>query len=114
MINKAIIIGNVGQEPSIRKTTSGQEVANFSVATNEQYTNSNGEVIKSTDWHSISAFGNFATIASKFINKGSLVYIEGKLKNRSYVDKNGIERKTNEIELSGVRSALRVLNFLQE
>ena len=98
-INKVILIGNVGRGPEIRYTAPGQAVASFSLATTERgYTAANGtQVPDRTEWHSIVMWGKNAEIAERYIRKGSQLYIEGKLRTRTWEDKNQIKRQVTEI-----------------
>ena len=98
-INKVILIGNVGRDPEIRYTAPGQAVASFSLATPERgYTAANGtQVPDRTEWHSIVMWGKNAEIAERYIRKGSQLYIEGKLRTRTWEDKNQIKRQVTEI-----------------
>ena len=98
-INKVILIGNVGRDPEIRYTAPGQAVASFSLATTERgYTAANGtQVPDRTEWHSIVMWGKNAEIAERYIRKGSQLYIEGKLRTRTWEDKNQIKRQVTEI-----------------
>ena len=98
-INKGILIGNVGRDPDIRYTAPGQVVASFSLATTARgYTAANGtQVPDRTEWHSIVMWGKNAEIAERYIRKGSQLYIEGKLRTRTWEDKNQIKRQVTEI-----------------
>lgn len=98
-INKVILIGNVGRDPEIRYTAPGQAVASLSLATTERgYTAANGtQVPDRTEWHSIVMWGKNAEIAERYIRKGSQLYIEGKLRTRTWEDKNQIKRQVTEI-----------------
>ena len=98
-INKVILIGTVGRDPEIRYTAPGQAVASFSLATTERgYTAANGtQVPDRTEWHSIVMWGKNAEIAERYIRKGSQLYIEGKLRTRTWEDKNQIKRQVTEI-----------------
>jgi len=96
-VNKAILIGNLGRDPEIRQLPSGQNVASFTLATTENYTNKTGEKIKQTEWHRITAFGKLADIAGKYLHKGKQVYIEGKLRTRQWEDNNNQKHSTTEI-----------------
>ena len=98
-INKVILIGNVGRDPDIRHTAPGQAVASFSLATTERgYTAANGtQMPDRTEWHSIVMWGKNAEIAERYIRKGSQLYIEGKLRTRTWEDKNQIKRQVTEI-----------------
>jgi len=96
-VNKAILIGNLGRDPEIKYTPSGQAVTNFSIATTERYKDKNGEQQERTTWHNIVAWGRQAEIAKEYLAKGSPVYIEGRIDNRSYEDKDGNKRYISEI-----------------
>ena len=98
-INKVILIGNVGRDPDICYTAPGQAVASFSLATTERgYTAANGtQVPERTEWHNIVMWGKNAEIAERYIRKGSQLYIEGKLRTRTWEDKNQIKRQVTEI-----------------
>ena len=98
-INKVILIGNVGRDPDIRYTAPGQVVASFSLATTERgYTAANGtQVPDRTEWHNIVMWCKNAEIAERYIRKGSQLYIEGKLRTRTWEDKNQIKRQVTEI-----------------
>ncbi len=96
-VNKVILIGNLGRDPEIRYTTSGQAVANFTLATTEAYTNKEGERQESTEWHRIVAWGRLAEICGEYLTKGRTVYIEGAIRTRSWEDKEGKTRWTTEI-----------------
>ncbi len=88
-INKVIVIGNLGANPEIRALPSGQNVANFSLATTERFTDRNGAKQERTDWHRIVAFGRLADTCERFLSKGCQVYIEGRLSTRQYEAKDG-------------------------
>lgn len=96
-VNKVILIGNLGRDPEIRYTTSGQAVANFTLATTERYTNKSGERQEETEWHRIVAWGRLAEICGEYLSKGRMVYIEGSIRTRSWEDKEGNTRYTTEI-----------------
>ena len=96
-INKVILVGNVGKEPVIRYFDKGVAKATFPLATSETYTNQQGETITSTEWHNIVLWRALAEVAEKTIKKGSQVYIVGKIKTRSYVDKDGVNKYITEI-----------------
>lgn len=105
-VNKVILLGNVGKDPEIRSTADGTCIANLSVATSESWKDKQtGERKEQTEWHRISAFGKLAEIIRDYVVKGSKVYIEGKLKTRSY-DKDGVKMYTTEI----VASELQMLD----
>ena len=96
MKNRVQLIGHVGQEPEIKNLESGK-VANFTIATNENYTNAKGEKVEQTEWHRISAWGKTAELIEKYVVKGKEIAIEGKLSHRSYDDKDGNKRYVTEI-----------------
>jgi len=97
MINKAILIGNLGADPEIRYTQSGTQVATFRIATTERWKGQNGQVQENTEWHKIVAWGKLAEICGEYLNKGSKVYIEGKIQTRKWQDQNGHDKYTTEI-----------------
>ncbi len=97
MINKVILLGNVGKDPEIRHLDNNVAVATFSLATSESYKNKNGEKVTNTEWHNIVLWRGLAEIAEKYIRKGSQIYIEGKIRSRSWDDKDGNKRYTTEI-----------------
>ena len=96
-INKVILVGNVGKEPVIRYFDKGVAKATFPLATSESYTNQQGETITTTEWHNIVLWRALAEVAEKTVKKGSQLYIVGKIKTRSYVDKDGINKYITEI-----------------
>jgi len=99
-VNQATIVGFVGEEPKANTTQNGRKVASFAVATTEKgYTSQNGTVYPDrTEWHNIVLWGRLAEVAEMYLHKGSSVYIQGKLRTRSYDDKNGIKRYVTEID----------------
>ena len=96
-INKAIIIGHIGNKPEGRYTQSGVSTASFSVATNESWIDTDKIKQEKTEWHNIVAWNKLADFATEYLDKGQLVYIEGKLQTRSYSDKGGIKKWITEI-----------------
>ena len=97
-INRVIIIGSLGKDPEVRKTPDGKTISNISVATSETWKDKQtGEQQEKTEWHRIVFFNRLAEIVSEYLNKGSKVYIEGKLQNRKWQDKEGNDRYTTEI-----------------
>ena len=108
-INKVILVGNVGKDPVIRYFDKGVAKATFPLATSESYTNQQGETITSTEWHNIVIWRALAEVAEKTVKKGSQVYIVGKIKTRSYVDKDGVNKYITEI----LADALLVLDKKQ-
>ena len=97
--NKVQLLGNIGQAPEIKEITGGKKVANFSLATNEVWRDANGEKQIETQWHRIVAWGKLAELIEKYTTKGSEIMVEGKLINRSYVDKNNDTKYITEIEV---------------
>ncbi|UCF04085.1 MAG: single-stranded DNA-binding protein [bacterium] len=96
-VNKVILIGNLGSDPELRHTPNGTPVANFRIATNEVFTNREGERDQRTEWHRIVAFGRLAEICGQYLKKGKQVYIEGRLRTREWEDQSGNRRFTTEI-----------------
>lgn len=96
-VNKVILVGNLGKDPEVRYLEGGTAVANFSMATTEAYKDKNGNKVESTEWHNIVMWRGLAEIAEKYLKKGMQVYIEGKLRSRSWEDKEKIKRYTTEI-----------------
>lgn len=97
MINKVILVGNVGRDPEVRYLDSGVVIAKFPLATSETYTNKSGEKVTNTEWHNIVLWRKLAEVADKYVKKGSSLYIEGKIRSRSYEDKDGIKKYFTEI-----------------
>ena len=97
MYNKVILIGNLGADPEIRTLESGAKVGKFRIATNENYQDKSGQWQKVTEWHNIVAWRRLAERVERDLRKGLLVFIEGKLTHRKYVDKEGIERYQTDI-----------------
>ncbi len=97
MVNKVILIGNVGADPEVRYLDGGVAVANLRLATTERYKNKNGENIDQTEWHNVVLWRGLAEIVEKYVKKGMRLYIEGRLRTRSWDDQNGIKRYTTEI-----------------
>lgn len=97
-VNKVIILGRLGQDPEIRTTASGTQVANLNVATNERGPKqADGSYQDTTEWHKVILFGKTAEIAGQYLQKGSQVYIEGRLQTRKWQDQNGQDRYSTEI-----------------
>ena len=97
MINKAIIVGNLGADPEIRYTQNGAPVATFNVATTERWRDQEGNQQESTEWHRIVAWRKLAEICGEYLHKGSRVYIEGKIQTRKWQDQSGNDRYSTEI-----------------
>jgi single-strand DNA-binding protein len=96
-VNKVILIGNLGGDPTVRYTPQGTAVANFNIATTERFTNKGGEKEERTEWHRIVAWGKLAEICQQYLKKGKQVYIEGRLQTRQWEDQQGQKRQTTEI-----------------
>ena len=96
-VNKVILIGNLGANPEVKYLSNGTTVANFRMATTENRVNRSGEKTAITEWHRIVAFGKLAEICGEYLHKGKQVYIEGRLRTRSWEDKDGNRRWTTEI-----------------
>ncbi|PQJ34491.1 single-stranded DNA-binding protein [Salinibacter sp. 10B] len=97
-VNKVILIGNLGQEPELRYTGSGTAVCNMRLATNESYTNRDGEEVQKTEWHNVVAWGRLGEVCNEYLDKGSQVYFEGSLQTRSWEDRDGNTRYTTEVK----------------
>ena len=108
-LNKILIIGNVGGVPQIR-TVGDQKVAQFSVATTEKRKDKDGNVISETEWHNVTFWGKTAEIAEKYVQKGTQVYIEGRIKTEKYTDKNGNEKFMTRV----IGSSMQLLGSKQE
>jgi len=96
-VNKVILVGNVGKDPEVRHLDSGVAVANFPLATSESYNAKNGERVTTTEWHNIVLWRGLAEVAEKYVTKGRQLYIEGRIRTRSYDDKEGNKRYITEI-----------------
>ena len=96
-INKVILVGNLGKDPEVRTLENGNKVANFTLATSESYKNREGQKVTQTEWHNIVLWRGLAEIAERYLRKGNQVYIEGKIKTRTWDDKEGNKRYTTEI-----------------
>lgn len=83
-LNKVLLIGNVGKDPEIKTFASGNKVAQITLATSERYTDRDGNKKEETEWHSVQAFGKLADVVERFVHKGSLLYLDGKIRTRSY------------------------------
>ena len=110
-INKVIIVGKLGRAPENRSLPSGEQVTSIAVATTDRWRDkASGEQKEQTEWHRISFFGKLAEIADQYLNKGSQVYIEGRLRTRKYTDKEGIDRYATEI----IADTMQMLGSRQE
>jgi single-strand DNA-binding protein len=114
-INKVILVGNLGNDPEIRSTSDGREIANFSLATSEFWKDKNtGERKSKTEWHRVTIFSQgLVGIAKSYLKKGSKIYLEGQLQTRKWVDNAGIEKYTTEIVLQNYNSTLTMLDNRQ-
>lgn len=110
MVNKVILIGNVGADPDVRYLEGGTAVANLRLATTERYKNKNGENIDQTEWHNIVLWRGLAEIVEKYVHKGMRLYIEGRIRTRSWDDQNGNKRYTTEIWADN----MQMLSYKQE
>ena len=97
MINKVILLGNVGRDPEVRYLDNGVVVTKFPLATSETYTNKSGDKVTNTEWHNVVLWRKLAEVAEKWVKKGTPLYIEGKIRSRSYEDKDGNKRYITEI-----------------
>ncbi len=103
MVNKAILVGRLGRDPEMRYTGGGTPVCNFSLATDESYTDKAGQRQKKTEWHNIVAWGKLAEQCQNLLSKGKLAYVEGRLQSREWNDRDGNKRRTTEIVISWMR-----------
>ncbi|WP_375702914.1 single-stranded DNA-binding protein [Bartonella sp. AA131HXZ] len=116
MLNKVTLIGRLGANPESKTMNSGTEVVNFRMATSESYTDKNThQKVEKTEWHSVVIFNpHLAKIALQYLNKGSKVYVEGKLQTRKWQDKNGHDRYTTEIILPQFKGELYLLDVKKD
>jgi single-strand DNA-binding protein len=96
-INKVILVGHLGRDPEVRTTESGVKVARFTMATTESYKDKEGERKDMTEWHTIICWRGLAEVAEKYLNKGKQIYVEGRLRTRSWEDNNGAKRYVTEV-----------------
>jgi len=96
-LNKVMLIGNLGKDPELRYTANGVAVASFSIATSESWKDQDGNMQERTEWHNIIAWRKLGEICAEWLKKGKKVFIEGKIQNRNYDDKNGVKRYITEI-----------------
>ncbi|MHB8418464.1 MAG: single-stranded DNA-binding protein [Myxococcales bacterium] len=96
-VNKVILIGNLGANPELRYTQGGQAVANFRIATNEKWTDKNGQAQERTEWHRIVVWGKLAELCNQYLVKGRQVYVEGRLQTREWTDKENHKNYTTEV-----------------
>ena len=96
-VNKVILVGNLGKDPEVRYTPGGQAVANFTIATNENWTDKQGQKQERTEWHRIVVWGKVAELCGEYLSKGRQVYIEGRLQTREWNNKEGAKQYTTEV-----------------
>ena len=110
-INKVTLVGNLGRDPEIRHTATGQKIAHLSVATSETWKDKSGERQERTEWHRVVIFNaNLADFSERYLKKGSKVYVEGALQTRKFTDQSGQDRYTTEVVLGAFRGELVVLD----
>jgi single-strand DNA-binding protein len=112
-INKVILVGHLGKDPEVRHLEGGVAVASFPLATSETF-NKDGRKVEQTEWHNIVMWRGLADVAAKFLQKGKLVYIEGKLRTRSFEDKEGIKKYTTEVVAENFTMLGRKTDFENE
>lgn len=101
-LNKVMIIGNLGKDPETRTLSSGTTVTNITIATNESYTDRNGNRVEQTEWHNVELWENLSKIASQYLRKGSPVFVEGKIKTDSWED-NGVKKYSTKIRATSMQ-----------
>ncbi|MDG2454298.1 MAG: single-stranded DNA-binding protein [Bacteroidia bacterium] len=99
MINKVILVGNLGKDPEVKYLDANKVVATLALATSERYTDKNGNKVENTEWHNLEMWDGLAKVAEKYLNKGSMIYVEGRLKTDTY-EKDGIKRYSTKIRVS--------------
>lgn len=110
-INRVTLVGNLGRDPEVRQTNSGEAVASLNVATSESWKDKNtGESKVRTEWHRVVIFGKLAEIAGKYLAKGSKVYLEGQLQTRKWQDQSGADKYTTEVVLRGFGAQMVMLD----
>lgn len=115
MINKVTLVGNLGKDPDIRTTQGGDDVATFSVATSETWKDKQtGEKKEATEWHRVVVFGGLARVIRDYAQKGTRLYIEGKLKTRKWQDQSGQDKYTTEVVVSGFGGIIKLLSNTRE
>ncbi len=98
-VNKVILVGNLGKDPEVMNFENNVKKATFSLATTETYKNRDGQKVEKTEWHNIVVWRGLAEVAEKYLRKGSSIYLEGKIRSRSWEDQNQVKRYTTEIEV---------------
>ena len=109
-LNKVMLIGNLGADPEVRKTQSGDSVATLSIATSENWKDQSGQRQTRTEWHRVVFFGRVADVAQQYLRKGSKVYIEGKLTTRKWTNQQGQDQYTTEVVVSGFNGTMTMLD----
>ena len=102
-LNKVLLIGNVGKDPEVRHLQGGASVATITLATSERYRDRNGEMREQTEWHTVIAWRQLADLAENYIRKGSQIYVEGRIRSRSWDDQNGQKRYVTEIQADTIQ-----------
>jgi single-strand DNA-binding protein len=108
-VNRVILIGNLGKDPEIRYTQAGEPIANFSLATNEAWTDKSGQKQERTEWHRVEIFGKAAQVARDYLAKGRQVYLEGSIRYDEWTDKDGNKKYMTKIRVSGPGSRMVLL-----
>jgi single-strand DNA-binding protein len=96
-VNKVILVGNLGKDPEIRAIDNERKVARFSLATTESYKDRSGQRVENTEWHSVEFWGPVVDVIERYLKKGNQVYVEGRLRTRSYDDKDGVKKYVTEV-----------------
>ena len=110
MINKVILIGNIGAKPEIRNTQKGDKVASFTIATSENWKDQQGQQQTRTEWHKIVIFGKLTQIVESYLDKGSKIYIEGQLRTRKWTNQQGQDQYSTEVVLTQFKGSLQMLD----
>jgi single-strand DNA-binding protein len=114
-INKVILIGNVGKDPEIRSTTNGDRIANFTLATSEQWKDKSGERQEKTEWHRVVVFNDhLVKIIEDYVKKGSKLFVTGALQTRKWTDNQGVEKYSTEIVLQKFRGEITLLDSAKD
>jgi single-strand DNA-binding protein len=108
-MNSVTLIGNLGADPEIRRTQSGEAIANLRIATTDKWKDKNGERKERTEWHTVAVFGPLAGIVEKYLRKGAKVAVVGALRTRKWQDQSGADRYSTEVVLSGPQAQLEML-----
>ena len=101
MVNKVILVGNLGKDPEVKYLDADKVVATLALATSERYTDRNGNKVENTEWHNLELWDGLAKVAEKYLTKGSMIYVEGKIKTDSY-EKDGIKRYSTKIRVNNM------------